>query len=422
MVVVVVLVLAGDVEAARCGGPVPCRCGDVVTADTTLSADLGPCPGHGLIIEGAVDLNCREARIVGRGGGPPESYGIYLRGGNRGRVSGATVRGCAVSGFHDGIRLRAADGNRILGNTTEQNGDFARHEGYGINLAQASSANILEGNTVRRNADEGIHIGTGSHRNRFVANVVTDNYRENIYALAAHGGVFLRNTAGGRSVNSVYLKDSSDNHLEGNTFTSATARIIGDARDNRLVGNTFTGTGLHVQPYRGQAGRSPTGTRVTGGSITGADICLRFTSSRDSTVTDTKLGDCSTELQSETPAGPAETTVIGIPLSRVVLDGASTLRIGRQLGVVVREPGGQPVAGAQVRATLTDGTVLLADVTDERGAVAPRVVILAVRTSTASPAIPSLRVSVTKSGFASELRTLAPDVEPVSLAVTLRPE
>src|SRR5262249_15789762 len=218
-----------------------------------------------------------------------EHYGVFLDGKPGAEVTGATVTACRVSGFKRGIRLRSASDNTIAENVSTTNGDFQSHEGYGIDLASSSRNNVLHGNTVQGNADEGIEIGRGSHRNRLTENVVTDNYRESLYLLVADGGVFLRNTLGGTGANSIYVKDSSANYFEGNTFVEKTARIIGDSHDNRFVGNTFNGAGLHIQAYKEAPLRRPARNSVTGGVIKGATDCLRFTSTSENVVTATVL-------------------------------------------------------------------------------------------------------------------------------------
>ena len=58
-----VLIPNNNTLAAQCGGDVACQCGDVVTEDYTLSADLGPCPSHGLRLRSGVVLDGNGHRI-----------------------------------------------------------------------------------------------------------------------------------------------------------------------------------------------------------------------------------------------------------------------------------------------------------------------------------------------------------------------
>ena len=151
-----------------------------------------------------------------------------------------------------------------------------------------SHNNLIQNNEVRGNADEGIHIGTGSHNNRFAHNIVADNYRENLYLLGADGNAFVGNTFGGGGVNSAYIKDSSRNLFERNTFRGKPARIISGSRDNRFVDNAFAGAGLHFSLYKRDA-RYPYRNRIVGGSIRDAEPCVRFTSSRDNVIEERRV-------------------------------------------------------------------------------------------------------------------------------------
>ncbi|MBW3645917.1 MAG: copper-binding protein, partial [Actinobacteria bacterium] len=70
----------------------------MITTDTRLDSDVGPCPGHGLIVRAdnvTLDLN---GHTVFAANGPEETVGILL-----GNVSGVTVRNGTVEGFDAGV-------------------------------------------------------------------------------------------------------------------------------------------------------------------------------------------------------------------------------------------------------------------------------------------------------------------------------
>jgi len=408
------------VAAAACGGVVPCKCGDTVASDYVLTRDLGPCPRHGLVVKSKVRLDCRGFGITGRADGS-EQYGIFLAGKPGAEVRGATVAGCRVRGFLRGIRLRSASSNLIVDNTAADNGNRSTHVGYGIDVSGASHNNAFEGNRIHGNADEGIHIGPGGHKNRLVGNVIADSYRENLYVLGAGGGVFLRNTLGGGGSNSLYLKDSSGNHFEGNTFLGKTARVTGDARDNVFANNTFSGAGLHFLAHKGPPPRHPTKNRVTGGTMTEAADCLRFTSSSGNLAMDTRFGDCRTTVRGESPAGPSENRLVGVTPVNVALDEASTLAFGTRVGVHVQDAAGAPLAGAQVEVKDATGSAAFTAVTDEGGNAPEQVVITAVQVGARTTARTPLQLTVTKPGYAADVRTV-PLAEPMSLTVSLKPQ
>ena len=413
-------VAPASAPAASCGGGRQCACGDTVSADYVLARDLGPCSGHGLSVKSRVTLDCAGARITGLGNGS-EQWGIILDGKVGAEVSGATVKNCKVSGFFRGIRLRSASGNVISANTTTGNGNQSTHEGYGIDVSGASTDNLIEKNQVHGNADEGIHVGRGSNKNRLVANVSSDNYRENLYVLAAHSGVFQRNTLGGGGINSLYLKDSSFNRFEGNTFVGKTARIIGNARDNVFVGNTFSSAGVHFTEYKEKPPRHPTGNRVTGGEISNANECIRFTNSTDNVVADVSLAECRTTVRAESHGGPTTNTVVGDITGKMEIDDDSTLDLGFDVKVEVREPSGVPVPGAQVEARDPSGGTAFSAATDDAGKIPTQIAIGASRTGGKTTPRPPLTLAVSKPGYVTDTRRL-PTAGPVNLSISLKPD
>lgn len=183
-------------------------CGDTITADVTLSADL-KCtdPGDdGLIIGGdhvTLDLNGHtitgpgivgvritgtNATVTNTGTRPGTikgfQYGVYLNPTYGARVIGLAVtgngRGIAsgeadwnmisdnvISGnSQDGIRLGISSYNTISGNTVSKN-DF------GIAIADGSNSNVVSGNEVSKNRNFGVAIFCGSDSNMILSNSVT---------------------------------------------------------------------------------------------------------------------------------------------------------------------------------------------------------------------------------------------------------
>ena len=74
-------------------------CGDAVTADVTLEADLLDCPGDGLVVTApGVTIDLDSHRVDGSGAGT----GIDVQ------APGVTVRDGRISGFQNGVRLPSA--------------------------------------------------------------------------------------------------------------------------------------------------------------------------------------------------------------------------------------------------------------------------------------------------------------------------
>lgn len=223
-------------------------CGQVITQSTTLDADLGPCTNFGIIIAAdniTLDLNghqvfgtpergdgagilLRQVRGVTVKDGTVARFdgGVAIEGGGGNTVtgiraqnnigrSGTPSRGGADTRYGEGIAVEASVNNRILNNTTVENGPFAGIGLYEVpdsdhpfppgptsgnlvqgnlvenNVAcrlgpfcdndgiriepQAGPDNVVTGNTVRGNGLDGISVFGFASRNRVTNNVVEAN-------------------------------------------------------------------------------------------------------------------------------------------------------------------------------------------------------------------------------------------------------
>lgn len=105
---IVLLLTVANSYAANCGGVTVCNCGDTITSDYTLPADLA-CSGdgnHGLV----VGKGTPSTPIVIDGGGHTlsgdygdQAYGLYFQ-----RSAFATVQNLRVTKFNVGVRFRNA--------------------------------------------------------------------------------------------------------------------------------------------------------------------------------------------------------------------------------------------------------------------------------------------------------------------------
>lgn len=167
---VVALVMVSSVLAGSAAGDT-LDCGDVITEDTTLTADVGPCAGEGIIVAAdGITLDLGGHTISGdpeaRAEGPlgPQGRdrpGILLR-----RVSGVTVTGGTVTGFDAGVVIVAGADNvvrkvtasdnvnyRLITGTDAVPGDVDPEEGpfcwFGDGItAFNSTGNVIEHNTL----------------------------------------------------------------------------------------------------------------------------------------------------------------------------------------------------------------------------------------------------------------------------------
>jgi parallel beta-helix repeat protein len=234
---------------------------------------------------------------------------------------------CDISRFLRGVRLRSAEGNSLLDNVLHDNGDVHQARGLWPRPRAGARNNLLRGNLITSNGDEGVHFGSGSGDNDFLDNAVFDNYREQIYLLASHGNRLIGNASYGSGSNSLYLKDSDDNHLENNAFRDRTARVTGDANGNAFVNNSFVSATLQFRVYEASPNRIPANNSVIGGTMTSGATCLRFTSSSGNVVSDVLLSGCGTQILSEgTPAHPSSNTIVGMSLTPSKVSSTSTRR------------------------------------------------------------------------------------------------
>jgi len=192
------LALTGGTASATHNSP-PCL---VVTADTTLSGDVGPCDGHGIVVRAdnvTLDLNGHTVTGTKRA---MEQVGILLAG-----VSGVTVKNGTVTGFDAGVSIEGGGNNTVTGMDVHGNvndmiepidprsiqrsfppTDEQRHQlslvecdyGDGITTFD-SSDNLIEGNTVTGNGPYGgITLVNDSNSNVVRNNHVADNDLENM--------------------------------------------------------------------------------------------------------------------------------------------------------------------------------------------------------------------------------------------------
>jgi parallel beta-helix repeat protein len=193
-------------------------CGDTITADTTLDADLVDCPNHGIVIgadditldlnghlidgDGAPAVGCRPRREIC-------DIGVFNEG-----HDGVTVRDGATRQFATGVFVVKTRHNRLLGISSSEN------EFFGFVLADTSLSVVRDSAGNDNPAPDGDGIGVfGSQHLRIVNNS------------------FRRNSLG------MHIEDSSDVLIRGNVFARNPGPAIlmqGDrnhVRRNRCIRN-----------------------------------------------------------------------------------------------------------------------------------------------------------------------------------------
>jgi parallel beta-helix repeat protein len=224
--------LAGGVGVAAAA---PVSCGEVITTNTKLQADLVDCPGDGVVIgSDNITLDLGGHTIDGLGSAAPfGSDGIDNTGGydnvviKNGTVTefqqgvalvgttGNLARNLIVSGnlgdafFVDGFALLDSSGNQLVGNRASGNGG-------GIHL-RGSNGNVIRANSATANGGVGIALTFSSQNNTVNDNALTGNGGQGIFLLeGANGNTVARNVVAANTLSGVLIANSSTNGVVAN--------------------------------------------------------------------------------------------------------------------------------------------------------------------------------------------------------------
>ena len=245
-------------------------CGTVVTTSITLTSDLGPCPGDGLIA-GAdnITIDLGGYTISGTGSGA----GVRVA-----QRDGVTVTRGTIEGFHTGVvldestdstvsklvlrdnlrgvNLAGSDGNLVEKNTILDSGLDAIRLGlsadnlvskntlsgnvFGIGVADFSTGNLVEKNVIRDTVGFGVAVFSDSDSNRIEKNDVQRTLQGDGINVSFDSDLTLifKNVA---NLNS---DDGIDTDNPQTTITGNIANNNGDLGIEAVVGTTDGGGNL----------------------------------------------------------------------------------------------------------------------------------------------------------------------------------
>jgi hypothetical protein len=170
----VAMVPTGWAAAAVRAGAATLACGQTVTASVTLTEDLGPCPGDGLVVTAngvTVDLAGHTIRGDGNPESTPDQVGVRLR-----VVSNVTVRNGTIRDFNAGLLLSQGSANSLTDLTVTRNiGSALSAHGDGIFLFASNDNQLLRNRVTSNGPDSGIILSDGSSRNTVSASLIADN-------------------------------------------------------------------------------------------------------------------------------------------------------------------------------------------------------------------------------------------------------
>ena len=264
-------------------------CGMTVMKNMTLSDDIGPCPGDGLVIGAdGVKLNLNGHMLLGTSARAGTHVGVRIQGHTKVTVTGGTVTGfdagVAIIGgsantvsnrtvtnnlgsadytnsiFGDGVVVFFSPGNSIVGNSLINNGIF---DEIGV-LGVGSDNNLIE-NNLAKGTDNGGNpygpVGLGIILNPFLG---ADRPRQ----LSVAGNRVIGNRVENNANAGISSISNVNGLIQGN-------RVIGKGLENQYGGPAFPGNGIGVQnllfadPNTAEVGDS---NRVSGNGADGIQV------------------------------------------------------------------------------------------------------------------------------------------------------
>lgn len=261
--------LTGGVGVAAAA---PVSCGEIITTNTKLQADLVDCPGDGVVIgSDNITLDLGGHTIDGLGSAAPfGSDGIDNSGGydnvviKNGTVTefqqgvalvgttGNVARNLIVAGnlgdafFVDGFAALDSNGNQLVGNRVFSNGG-------GIHL-RGSSDNVIRANSSTGNGGVGIAVTFSSENNTVNDNALTGNGGQGIFLLdGANGNHLVRNVVAANTLTGVLIANSSTNAVAANRIAQNGGDGLGVVSDFPLVsaGNVLARNDLTANDFDG---------------------------------------------------------------------------------------------------------------------------------------------------------------------------
>ena len=252
------LLAAGLLLAAPAAAPAAVSCGQTITQNTTLEADLNCSETPGIVIgapgitldlgghsvySGSVSIlnHGYDDVTIENGSVEVNTVGIRLQG-----VHGNVVRHIDLSGLQNGIELTDSDANRIVAN---------RLASVWIRLQGGSDDNVVRGNTVV--GSESFISVAGSNGNRVVGNIMSAAEGAAVWLYQSNHTLVANNdirAALGGGVSLIQSHDNrvSDNVVHARASGSNSVDVYGvevtDSHANLLARNHFfdTTTAIHV--------------------------------------------------------------------------------------------------------------------------------------------------------------------------------
>ncbi|MCA1684157.1 MAG: right-handed parallel beta-helix repeat-containing protein, partial [Actinobacteria bacterium] len=238
----------GRIRRIAAGTPPPpptTGCGAVVKVTTTLTADVGPCVGDGLII-GADNITLNLNGHTVSGSGPVDGSDAGIRMTNRKGVRLTGPAGSTVRGFSAGVAIIGGSGNRVSGLTVADNVGPLTDEaifGDGIGVFFSANNTIIDNTITRNGIYDGIGIlGVLSDDNKLLNNRISDTTDGGVATQAGTGNGIIVNAFFSTEFpreRSVFRNTVSGNTIEtsDNSGVANISNVYGVVADNVIRGN-----------------------------------------------------------------------------------------------------------------------------------------------------------------------------------------
>ncbi|MEO6081818.1 MAG: right-handed parallel beta-helix repeat-containing protein [Umezawaea sp.] len=257
----------------------PVQCGDTVTSDIRLSADLH-CTGPGLIVKaGGIVLNLNGHSITGSG----TDTGIAVVGQANVRIRNGKIsnfdRGAFFAGSTDGemVNLTIADnvGHNILtvDNSTNLKLTNCKIRRGGVDINTTSGLTISNTEFIQ----SGINFAATSRSPVISGSTFIDSAI--FYSTNANNGSLTRSTF---IRSGISLREADELMVSGNVFNQGYIRVLNASRNTTIVNNRFSNgdRAVFVQQAVSSANLRIIGNRFTGNQI-GVDASDIFTGMED---------------------------------------------------------------------------------------------------------------------------------------------
>ena len=203
-------------------------CGDEITVDTKLTANIEGCTANGLEIGAdGITLNCAGRTISGDAS---TGSGILLDG-----RENVTVKNCRVTGFGTGIEMFESSNNKLTKNNIYLN------QFDGIELDDFSNNNNISHNKIYENEFSALDINDASNDNYVINNKIYENGL-GLDINAADGNVAQLNRITDNGEHGVFVGFTSlNNTISGNYVADngKTATAPGIEDQGNGVGNAY---------------------------------------------------------------------------------------------------------------------------------------------------------------------------------------